>query len=304
MERCNALDMGELRKDVRKLKPKEITIVSGKGGTGKTSLTAALASFAPGKAVLCEADVDAPDLEILLRPQLVSEHPFMGMQTAAVDVEACIGCGKCESVCRFGAIAVSSGKAHVDKTFCEGCAACTLVCPPKCISMEDTRQGTWFFGQTEFGPMVYARLNPGGENSGMLVQLVRNEARLTSERVGARIILTDGPPGIACPAISAVTGADIALIVTEPTMSGRHDMLRIAGLCERFGAKAAVILNKADLSREGAVEIEEACRENGLPLLTSIPFLLDVVHAIAEARIPSEELKSYIGPVWEKLMKL
>ena len=286
------------------MKPKEITIVSGKGGTGKTSLTAALAFFAPEKTVLCEADVDAPDLEILLHPKSVSEHPFMGMQTAAVDVEKCIGCGKCESVCRFEAIEMSSGKAHVDKTFCEGCSACTLVCPQKCIFMEDTRQGTWFIGQTEFGPMVHARLNPGGENSGMLVQMVRKEALLTAERVGAGIVLTDGPPGIACPAISAVTGADIALIVTEPTMSGKHDMLRIAELCKRFGAKAAVILNKADLSREGAIKIEETCLENGLPLLTSIPFLLDVVHAIAEARIPSEELKNYIGPIWEKLMKL
>lgn len=296
--------MEEFRKDVWKLKPKEITIVSGKGGTGKTSLTAAMASFSPEKTVLCEADVDAPDLEILLRPERVSDHPFMGMQTAAVDTGMCIGCGKCENVCRFGAIEMSSGKAVIDKTFCEGCTACMLVCPSKCISMEDTRQGTWFFGQTDFGPMVHARLNPGGENSGMLVQIVRKEARLAAERTGARIILTDGPPGIACPAISAVTGADIALIVTEPTMSGRHDMLRMAGLCKRFGAKAAVILNKADLSNEGAIKIEEACRENGLPLLASIPFLLEVAHAVAQAKIPSEELKSYVGPVWEKLMKL
>lgn len=286
------------------MKPKEITVVSGKGGTGKTCLTAALASFAPGKIVLCEADVDAPDLEILLHPEMVSEHPFMGIQTASVDVESCIGCGKCRNVCRFEAIEISSGKAVVDKTFCEGCTACTLVCPTKCISMEDTRQGTWFFGQTAFGPMLHARLKPGGENSGMLVQLVRKEARLTAGRTGADMVLTDGPPGIACPAISAVTGADVALIVTEPTMSGRHDMLRIAGLCKRFGTKAAVILNKADLSNEGAIKIEEACRENGLPLLASIPFLLGVAHAIAQARIPSEELKSYVEPVWEKLMKL
>lgn len=286
------------------MKPKEITIVSGKGGTGKTSLTAALAFFAPENTVLCDADVDAPDLEILLRPERVSEHPFMGMQTAAVDADRCIGCGKCESVCRFEAIAMSFGKAKVDKIFCEGCTACMLVCPSKCISMEDTRQGTWFLGQTDLGPMVHARLNPGGENSGMLVQLVRREARITAERTGASIILTDGPPGIACPAISAVTGADVALIVTEPTMSGRHDMLRMAGLCKRFGTKAAVILNKSDLSDEGTMKIEGACRENGLPLLASIPFLLEVAHAVAQARIPSEELESYLGPVWEKLMKL
>ncbi len=286
------------------MKPKEITVVSGKGGTGKTSLTATLASFSPQKTVLCEADVDAPDLEILLNPTLEEEHPFMGMQTATVDGDRCIGCGRCVDVCRFGAIGMTSQKAVIDKTFCEGCSACALVCPQKCISMDDTRQGTWFRGQTDFGDMVHARLNPGGENSGMLVQLVRREAMKTSERTGAGIILTDGPPGIACPAISAVTGADIALVVTEPTMSGKHDMLRIAGLCGRLGKKVAVILNKADLSGEGAKKIEEACLENDLPLLTSIPFLIDVVHAVSQARIPSKELEDYVKPVWDFLMEM
>jgi len=286
------------------LKIKEITVVSGKGGTGKTSLTAALAAFAPEKKVLCEADVDAPDLEILLHPRPEREYPFMGMQTAMVDAARCIGCGKCEDVCRFDAIRMASGKASVDKTFCEGCSACTIVCPQGCISMEDTRQGTWFFGRTDLGPMVHARLKPGGENSGMLVQLVRKEARLTAEREGAEFILTDGPPGIACPAISAVTGANIALVVTEPTMSGKHDLLRIAGLCERFGTKTAVVLNKADLSEEGSEKIEEACSENGLPLLASIPFLFEVVHAVSQARIPSKELENYLAPIWEKLKAL
>lgn len=286
------------------MRSREITVISGKGGTGKTSLTAALASVSPEKTVLCDADVDAPDLEILLHPGSESEHPFMGMQTALVDAGRCIGCGKCADVCRFGSIGIISGKASVDRTFCEGCSACTIVCPLNCISMEDTRQGTWFTGQTDFGPMVHARLNPGGENSGMLVQLVRREARLAAERTGAKIILTDGPPGIACPAISAVTGADIALIVTEPTMSGKHDLLRIASLCKRFGTKAAVVLNKADLSEEGSKKTEEACRENGLPLLASIPFLFEVVHAVSQARIPSEELKNHTGPIWEKLSDL
>ncbi|MDO9509474.1 MAG: 4Fe-4S binding protein, partial [Thermovirgaceae bacterium] len=182
------------------MKPREITVISGKGGTGKTSLAAALASVSPEKTVLCDADVDAPDLEILLHPRKISEHPFMGMQTALVDAGRCVGCGKCRNVCRFGAIGMHSGKAIIGTTFCEGCSACTLVCPQKCISIEETRQGTWFAGQTDFGPMVHARLDPGGENSGMLVQLVRREAHLAAEQTGARIILTDGPPGIACPA--------------------------------------------------------------------------------------------------------
>ncbi len=283
------------------MKVKEITVVSGKGGTGKTSLTAALAALAPGKLVLCDADVDAPDLEILLHPDPRGEFPFMGMQTAGVDRDRCIGCGKCKEVCRFDAVVMADGRALIDKTFCEGCSACTLVCPAACIAMEDTRQGTWYVGETARGPMVHARLNPGGENSGMLVQLVREEARNIAGDKGMETILTDGPPGIACPAISAVTGADMALIVTEPTLSGKHDMLRIADLCRRFGTAAAVVLNKADLSSAGSKEIEEACRDNGLPLLASIPFILDVVHAVSQARIPSDELKDHLGTIWSRL---
>jgi len=293
--------MGNGKEGDRQMKTKEVTIVSGKGGTGKTSITAALAALSPLGIVLCDADVDAPDLEILLHPEPEGDFPFMGMQTAGVDTDRCTGCGKCEDVCRFGAIKVTGGKARVDKTFCEGCSACALVCPVKCIAMEDTRQGTWFRGMTEHGPMVHARLNPGGENSGMLVQLVRKVAKEVAEKSGAGMILTDGPPGIACPAISAITGADAALIVTEPTMSGRHDMLRIADLCRRFGTSAAVVLNKADLSSEGSREIEEACRENGLPLLASIPFILDVVHAVSQARIPSKELATHLEPIWRYL---
>ena len=185
------------------MKIREITVVSGKGGTGKTSITAALAASAPGGLALCDADVDAPDLEILLHPEPREEHAFIGMDTAGVDSQRCIGCGRCRDVCRFDAIRMEGGKARVDKTFCEGCAACTLVCPVGSIAMEETRQGTWYVGETGFGPMVHARLNPGGENSGMLVQLVRKEARRIAESRGLGTILTDGPPGIACPAISA-----------------------------------------------------------------------------------------------------
>jgi len=286
------------------MKIREITVVSGKGGTGKTSITAALAASAPGGLALCDADVDAPDLEILLHPEPREEHAFIGMDTAGVDSQRCIGCGRCRDVCRFDAIRMEGGKARVDKTFCEGCAACTLVCPVGCIAMEETRQGTWFVGETGCGPMVHARLNPGGENSGMLVQLVRKEARRVAESRGLGTILTDGPPGIACPAISAVTGADTALIITEPTISGEHDLLRVAELCRRFGTKAAVVLNKADLSAQGAERIKEACRKEGLPLLASIPFIPGVVHAVSQARIPLAELEEFLGPTWDRLKGL
>jgi len=286
------------------MKIREITVVSGKGGTGKTSITAALAASGPEGLALCDADVDAPDLEILLHPEPREEHAFIGMDTAGVDSQRCIGCGKCRDVCRFDTIRMEGGKARVDKTFCEGCAACTLVCPAGCIAMEETRQGTWFIGETGFGPMVHAKLNPGGENSGMLVQLVRKEARRIAESRGLETILTDGPPGIACPAISAVTGADTALIITEPTISGEHDLLRVAELCRRFGTKAAVVLNKADLSAQGTERIKEACRKEGLPLLASIPFIPGVVHAVSQARIPLAELEEFLGPTWDRLKGL
>lgn len=283
------------------MKPREIVVISGKGGTGKTTLTASLAATSPRLAVFCDADVDAPDLEILLRPESTGTYTFWGMQTAKIHESCCIGCGACVEACRFRAIDMEQGKAHVETTFCEGCAACKLVCPNDCVEMVDTKQGKWFTGETAWGPLFHARLNPGGENSGKLITILREETRKAAESLGRDLILVDGPPGIACPAISALSGADMALVVTEPTLSGQHDLKRIAGICDKFEVPVVVALNKTDLSTSGAEKIRETCRDNGWRLAAEIPFMRPVVDRIAAAEIPTREMDEAVQSLWEVL---
>lgn len=278
------------------MKPREIVIISGKGGTGKTTLTSLLiASF--GKAVICDADVDAPDLEILLKPVPVGEEPFWGMQTATVDPSRCTGCGACVSACRFDAIAMTGGKAVVDTSFCEGCDVCRRVCPENAISLVDTRQGTSYEGMTEFGPMWHARLNPGGENSGKLVQFLRESALRTAREREMPLILTDGPPGIACPAISAMTGADMAIAVTEPSGAAFHDLDRLSQVTKRFGVPTALVVNKSDLAPKLADRIKQEAQARNWKILGEIPFKRGVVDALAETRIPVHELDEEIQSI-------
>ena len=247
---------------------KELIVISGKGGTGKTSLMAAFASLAENKA-LCDADVDAADLHLIMNPKVVRRSDFQSGNTAAINNDLCTECGLCREMCRWDAI---SAAYEVNSIDCEGCGVCVYFCPEKAINFPINTCGEWFISDTRFGPMVHAHLGIAEENSGKLVALVRKEARKLAEQKGLDLILTDGPPGVGCPVIASLSGVDAVLIVTEPTVSGKHDMQRVVDLADHFKVPAWVCVNKFDLNRAMALEIEAFAGEKGLGVLDHIPF--------------------------------
>ncbi len=247
---------------------KELVIISGKGGTGKTSIVASFASLAKNM-VLCDADVDAADLHLIMNPTIKDTHDFQGGNTAIIDKDKCTECGMCVDLCRWNAI---DENYRVDPLECEGCGVCVYFCPEKAIDFPLNTCGQWFRSETRFGPMVHARLGIAEENSGKLVTLVRNEAKSLAEARGMDLILTDGPPGIGCPVIASIGGASGLLIVTEPTVSGKHDMERVSQLAAHFKVPAMVCVNKFDLNPEKAQEIEDFSVQKGLKVLGRIPF--------------------------------
>ncbi len=261
----------------------EIVLISGKGGTGKTSLTASLVPFMKNP-VIADCDVDAPDLHILLKPETSETEDFIGTQKAVCNPSLCTSCGMCVNLCKFKAV---SNPANIDPTRCEGCGVCAEFCPEKAISMEDWKVGTVSHSKTPYGPMVHARLIPGEETSGKLVARVRQEARAKAEAEGRSIILIDGPPGIGCNVISAVTGTDMAVIVTEPTRSGLHDLERAAEVAVRFSKKVYVVINKYDLAPDISSRIEQLCSRMGIELAFRLPFDNTMVEAITERKIPA-----------------
>jgi MinD superfamily P-loop ATPase len=234
---------------------KEIVVLSGKGGTGKTSLTAAFASML-GRLVLVDCDVDAANLHLLLHPLVEERYDFVGGAKARVDTTTCIGCGLCAEVCRFSAIRLD-GSAAVDPLHCEGCGVCARTCPVGAISLEPRVCGQWFLSRTRNGPMLHARLDPGQENSGKLVSTLRQSARALASQNGAAWILVDGPPGTGCPVISSLTGADYVVMVTEPTLSGYSDLQRAVAVADHFRVPTGIIINKADINPDVAGRIEE-----------------------------------------------
>jgi len=247
---------------------KELVIISGKGGTGKTSLVAAFASLAQNK-ILCDADVDAADLHLLMHPHVEENHDFQGGNTAVINPELCTECGLCRDLCKWNAI---SENFNIDSLECEGCGVCVYFCPEKAIEFPVNTCGEWYISDTRFAPMVHARLGIAEENSGKLVTLVRMEAKKLAENKDLDLIITDGPPGVGCPVIASIGGATAVLIVTEPTVSGRHDMERVVQLATHFNVPAMMCVNKFDLNPEKTLELEEYARENDVSVLGNIPF--------------------------------
>jgi MinD superfamily P-loop ATPase len=256
---------------------KELVVLSGKGGTGKTSIVASFAVLAQRK-VLADCDVDAADLYLLLQPQVKEENEFWSGQVAFIDRENCTECGLCEEMCRFCAI-----KDYVvDNISCEGCGLCLHICPVDAIAMQDTLAGHWFISDTKYGHLSHARLGIAQENSGKLVALVRQNAKLIAEREGLDYIITDGPPGIGCPVISSLSGASLALLVTEPTLSGIHDLERVIDVCRHFGIPALVCINKYDINEENSHRIENYCDKEEIKVVSKIPFDNVVTEALVQ----------------------
>ena len=255
----------------------EIVVLSGKGGTGKTTIVASFAALARDK-VLVDCDVDAADLHLLLQPNVKRSEEFWSGKTAYIDKKYCTGCGICEQVCRFDAIR----NFKVDPVSCEGCGFCFHVCPEDTIRMENNLSGEWFICDTKYGPLVHARLGIAQENSGKLVALVRQEARKLAQEQGLGYILSDGPPGIGCPVISSLSGANLVLAVTEPTLSGMHDLDRVLGVCQHFGVPALVCINKYDINEENTSNIEKFCEAMGVEVISKLPFDNVVTEALVK----------------------
>lgn len=281
---------------------KELVIISGKGGTGKTSVVAAFASLAENK-VLCDADVDAADLHLIASPHIKEHHDFQGGNKAVIKPAQCTACGLCRDLCRWNAI---SEDFNVDHLECEGCGVCVYFCPEKAIDFPLNTCGEWYISDTRLGPMVHARLGIAEENSGKLVTLVRMEANKLAEERGLGFIITDGPPGIGCPVIASIGGASAVLIVTEPTVSGRHDMERIVQLAAHFNVPAMMCINKYDLNLEQTRAIEKFAIEKQVKNLGRIPFDPVFIKSMVQGKTIFEcdkdsESCQAIGLIWKSV---
>mgnify|MGYP000091246153 CR=1 FL=1 len=282
---------------------RELVVVSGKGGTGKTTFVASFAALADNK-IMADCDVDAADLHLLLHPEVLREEAFPGRKVAKIVPEKCTGCGLCAEACRFQAIEGTSGGFRVDHVACEGCGLCKFVCPEGAIELEETEAGRWFVSDTPYGPMVHAKLGVAQENSGKLVTMVRQQARLLAEEKGFDLIITDGPPGIGCPMISAISGADMALVVTEPTLSGAYDMERALDVAGHFGVRAMVVINKADINPQNAESIRRTCSGKGIEVVGEVPFDPEVVEALVGGDIAVKRkgpASKEIERIWERV---
>ncbi len=286
---------------------REMVVISGKGGTGKTSLTAAFAHLAE-RMVLCDLDVDAPDLHLIAEPTIQRSGPFLSGHVAEIDPAHCSGCGTCEAVCAYEAIHSHDGHFVVDPSHCEGCKVCVAFCPEQAIEFPDRLCGTWYESKTRFGPMIHAQLDPGQENSGKLVTLLKAKARDRATQLGLDLILSDGAPGLGCPVISSLSQASLVLLVTEPTPSGLHDLERVVSLCSNFRLRSAVLINKADLSLDYQAQIHAFCLGRGIPVVGHLPHDPEVTEAMVRGQAVTEGKASSFGAqvrqIWADLQPL
>jgi len=271
---------------------KQITIISGKGGTGKTVVTAAFAVLARN-ACFVDCDVDAADLHLLLKPEIQKTHEFKSGVTARIDKELCTDCGMCIEACRFNAV---DENYCIDSLQCEGCAVCSHVCNVEAIQMKENISGEWYISRTRYGPMVHAKLGIAEENSGKLVSRIRQAASEIAQKRQLNSVIVDGPPGIGCPVIASLSGVDIALIVTEPTLSGIHDMERVADVAAHFSVPTCVVINKYDINVENSDAIEGLCKERHIQVLARLPFSEDVVKSVVRGIPIVEYSKDGITP--------
>jgi MinD superfamily P-loop ATPase len=284
---------------------KEILIVSGKGGTGKTSIVGSFAHLAEKK-ILVDCDVDASDLHLLLAPRPTEEHAFKSGVKARVEADKCSGCGMCMEICQFDSITMED-TAIISERNCEGCGVCAHFCPEKCIVLEENHCGSWYIADTDYGPLVHAQLFAGEENSGKLVSFVKNKARELAEKTATDLILIDGAPGVGCPVIASLSNVNLAVVITEPTLSGQHDLDRILDLTDHFKIPALICINKWDLHPEMSDTIEASCKARDVELLGKIPFDPAVVDCQLQGLpVTSSEtsLAAYaIRDIWAKLQQ-
>jgi len=281
---------------------KEIVIISGKGGTGKTSITACFAELAENP-ILCDCDVDAADLHLLMQPDIREENEFYGGGIASIRSDDCVQCGLCSGICKFNAIE----DFVVNQIACEGCGVCVDFCPEKAIDFPERKCGDWFVSNTKAGTMVHARLGIAEENSGRLVSVIRKHTQELAEEKGNSLILTDGPPGIGCPVIASITGADLLVMVVEPTVSGVHDLNRVAQLAQHFKIPSMLLVNKYDLNAEIAGEIEKQSKLWNMTTAGRIPFDVSFTRAMVDGKTvleqyPQSRAAEYIRRAWENVL--
>lgn len=285
---------------------KEIVVISGKGGTGKTSITASLAVLGGDDVIVADCDVDAADMHILLQPENVKSEDFYSGELAVIDQDACTQCGKCFDVCRFDAVEVNNGIHIIDELSCEGCGYCARVCPVEAITNIPLNVGKWHIANTRFNqPMVHAKLGIGADNSGKLVAHVKNMAKEIADKHNRKYILVDGSPGVGCPVVSSLSGAHFVVLVTEPTVSGLHDLKRVYELVNKFHIPAGCIINKADLNLDKVKEIRSFLDEEGIIHLANIPYDESFTHAMTDCKtvveLEDSKIATILNDTWEQL---